>query len=169
METIKLRLFYCRDFFVRNFMVDTKAIINNNQTINNQIIYFEGLKSILYWIIRILPFGFIRTIFGLFNLGLIYQLDSIFNITCTQDNRILPIILNCSFIKTVNSKEIIHDLSSKIKYYNGNIPIRFIIKENNLEKYKKIKLKYLNKGKLIEKSIDINDFINYSLYKLFEN
>lgn len=164
MDRVKMWIFYLRDFLVRNFMVESKAIINKNQ-----ITYFNQINFVFYLLIRILPFSLVRTIFGLFNLGVIYKLDSIYNVTNNVYNHILPIILGCQFIGIENSKEIIDDMSSKIKYYNANIPLNFIIKENNLEKFKKIKLKYLNKGKLVEKSIDINDFKVYPIYKLFEN
>lgn len=160
MNKIYLWLFYSRDFLVRNFMVSSKALIYNKQ-----LIYLKGLNNLLYLIFRLLPFCFVRTLLYLFNIGIIYKQDSIYNITNIQHNHIIPIILLFLFIKDDNEK----DFTSEIKYYNGNIPLHFIIYENNLKEYNKIKIKYFHKGKLIDKIFNINDFINSPIYKIFEN
>lgn len=159
-----LYMFYFRDFLVRNFLVEPKALLYDNQ-----LFYLNGKKILLYWILRLLPFCFVRTLLGLLNIGIIYKLDSIYNLTNIQHTHIIPIILNFIFIKDNETSEIEEDFSSMIKYYSGNIPIYFILMENNLEEYKKIKLKYLNKGKLIDKTVDVCNFINLPIYKLFEN
>ena len=160
MNKIYLWLFYSRDFLVRNFMVSSKALIYNKQ-----LIYLKGLNNLLYLIFRLLPFCFVKSLLYLFNIGVIYKQDSIYNITNIQYNHIIPIISSFLFIKDDNEINFI----SKIKYYNGNIPLHFIIYENNLEEYNKIKIKYFNKGKLIDKIFNINDFINLPIYKIFEN
>jgi hypothetical protein len=164
MDTIKLWLFYLRDFIARNFMVLPMALIYNNQ-----LIYFNSYKYIIYLIFRLLPFGLIRILLELFNIGIIYKLDSIYNITNIRNNHIIPIILNFYFIYEHNNCEIKKDFLSNIKYYNGGIPLNFITNENNLQKYRKIKIKYLNKGKILDKLLDINDFSELPIYKLFEN
>jgi hypothetical protein len=160
MNKIYLWLFYSRDFLVRNFMVSSKALIYNKQ-----LIYLKGLNNLLYLIFRLLPFCFVKSLLYLFNIGVIYKQDSIYNITNIQHNHIIPIISSFLFIKDDNEINFI----SKIKYYNGNIPLHFIIYENNLKEYNKIKIKYFNKGKLIDKIFNINDFINLPIYKIFEN
>ncbi len=162
MNIIKTLLFYSRDFLARNFMVSPKALIYNNQ-----LIYFNGIMNLLYLMFILLPFGFIRILLGLFNIGIIYKLDSIYNLTKIQQNHIVPIIFDFLFIKDCN--EHIEEFTSHIKYYNASIPLNFIIDENTLVDYKKIKIKYLNKGKMIDKILDISDFINLPIYKLFEN
>lgn len=164
MDRIKLCMFYSRDFLVRNFIVNPKAL-----HFNNELFYLNGMNTFLWYIFRLLPFCIVRTLVGLFNIGIIYKLDSIYNLTNIQQNHIVPIILNFVFIKENNSSEIKQDFSSQIKYYNGNIPFHFVIKENNLEEHEKIKIKYLNKGKMVDKIVDINNFIKLPIYKLFEN
>ena len=61
------------------------------------------------------------------------------------------------------------NLTNKIKFYNSSIPISFLIKQYNLESYNLIKLKYLKKGTVIEKTIkyDINWSPHY-IYNLFD-
>jgi hypothetical protein len=157
-------MFYFRDFLVRNFMVNPKALLYKNK-----LIYFNGMNKFLWLLFRILPFYFVKTLLGLCNIGIIYKLDSIYNLTNNQQNHIVPIILNFLFIKENNGLEIKEDALSKIKYYNCSVPLHFMIQENNLEDYNKIKIKYLNKGNLVDKIVDINDFIKSSIYKLFEN
>lgn len=164
MDKIKIWLFYLRDFLVRNFMVSPKALV-----LNNELIYFIGIKNLLYWIFRLLPFCFVKTLLGLFNIGIIYKLDSIYNLTNIQHNHIVPIIFNFLFVNDNGNNEIRNDFTSKIKYYNASVPLYFIIKENNLKQYNKIKIKYLNKGKSLEKNINVCDFNYLPIYKLFEN
>jgi hypothetical protein len=164
MDTIKTGLFYSRDFLARNFMVSPKALIYKKE-----LIYFSGIKNLLYLMFKLLPFGFVRILLSLINIGVIYKLDSIYNMTKVQQNHIIPIILAFLFVKDKDDNENSEEFTSHIKYYNACIPLNFIIDENNLVDYKKIKIKYLNKGKMIDKILDISNFINLPIYKLFEN
>ncbi len=161
MDRIKIWMFYFRDFLVRNFMVSPKGLIYNKQ-----LIYLIGINNLVYWILRIIPFYFTRTLLGLFNIKIIYKIDSIYNLTNINHNHIIPIIFEFLFVKADENQE---NFTSKIKYYNGNIPLHFIISENNFEDYIKIKIKYLKEAKIIDKNIDISNFIDFPIYKLFEN
>lgn len=162
MDKIKLWLFFLRDFMVRNFMVSPKALLLNNLKLK----YFKGFYYLFYLFIRILPFYFVKKIFGYFNISVIYLLDSIYNIS-NMENRIhiVPIILNFQ----VESESSINDLSSKIKYYSGNIPLAFILENNNIKKYSKIKIKYLTNGKIVDKVVDLDEHTidSIKLYELF--
>lgn len=175
MNIILIWLFFVRDFIVRNFMVSPKAI-----QYNDKLIYFISYWQILYYFLRMLPFGIIRTLFGLFKISIIYQLDSIYNITNVKNNHIIPIMLKFNFIKNHHKEE--HrqtpeslsdpnsfDFLSQIKFYNGNIPLSFVINNNNLNYYQKINLKYVKKGLFIDKLIDVSNYVNQPIYKLFEN
>lgn len=161
MDIINIWMFYFRDFLVRNFKVNPKALLYNNE-----LFYFNGIKLSLYYLFRLLPFCFIKTLLALFNIKIIYKLDSIYNLTNIQQNHIVPIILQFIFEKDLESDK---DFTLIIKYYNSNIPLQFILKENNLEEYNKIKLKYFNKKKIVDKVVDIDNFIKLPIYKLFEN
>jgi hypothetical protein len=62
-----------------------------------------------------------------------------------------------------------YDLSYKIKYYNTSIPFSVFVNQNIPKIYDLIKIKYITKGKIIEKHLLINDNKNYLIYNLFEN
>lgn len=152
-------VFYTRDFIARNFMVSPIGLLSNGQ-----ITFLTGINYLFY---RILPFGFVKFILSeLFNIGIIYKLDSIYNLTNHSNNHIVPIILDFTFVGSNGANK--ENFLGKIKYYNSNIPLIFIIKENNLEEYNLIKLKYLNCGKIIEKLVEIKPNITNPLYKLFD-
>lgn len=164
MDIIKIWVFYFRDFLVRNFMVNPKALLYNDE-----LFYFNGIKLLLYYLFRLLPFCFIKTLLGLFNIRIIYKLDSIYNLSNIQHNHIVPIILQFVFEAELTEITYEKDFTTIIKYYNSTIPLQFIITENNLKDYKKIKLKYFNKEKIVDKLVNINNFIKLPIYKLFEN
>ena len=152
-------LFFSRDFLARNFLVSPMALLYKNQLIN-----FRGIKYLLF-LLRLFPFGLIRVLFELFNIGIIYKLDSIYNLTNNKHNHISPIIMNFSFLKDNN----VENYTSKIKYYNISIPLEFILlNENSLQGYEKIQIKYLKNGKMNDKTINISDYVKLPIYKLFE-
>lgn len=159
MNRLQRCLFYSRDFIARNFLVSPIAILYKNQLIN-----FRGIKCLLL-LLGLFPFGLVGVLFGLFDIGIIYKLDSIYNITNNKNNHISPIIMNFSFLKNNN----VENYTSKIKYYNTSIPLEFILfNETSLRDYEKIQIKYLKNSKFFEKTIDINDYNKLPIYKLFE-
>lgn len=152
-------LFFSRDFLARNFFVSPMALLYKNQLIN-----FCGIKYLLF-LLSLFPFGLIRVLFELFNIGIIYKLDSIYNLTNNKHNHISPIIMNFSFLKDNN----VENYTSKIKYYNISIPLEFILlNEDSLQGYEKIQIKYLKNGKMNDKTINISDYVKLPIYKLFE-
>jgi hypothetical protein len=77
-----------------------------------------------------------------------------------------PIILNFILAMKSTSNDMI-DMSGVLKYYNSSIPLRFFINNNELEKYDMIKMKYLHKGEINEKIIDIRSNLDLPIYNLF--
>lgn len=155
MNKLQKCLIYSRDFFVSNWMVYPKALIYKNR-----IIYFTGVYILLYFIIIIFPFCFISYLLKLFNIDIIYKLDSIYHTSFNELFHIIPIIFNFSFDD--------NDFTLKIKYYTSNIPIKFIIDEYNLHSYKQIKVKYFMNSKILDKTLDIDNYIDSRIYNIFE-
>ena len=144
-----------REFIVSNFGIKLYGI----QFKNKHIIYIDNVfKYILY----IFPFS----LFNYINfINLIYKKDNIFYITNVKLNMIVPIILNFTFYNNNNNNNI--DMSSTVKYYNSSIPFKFFINYNNLHNYNILTIKYMSKGKLINKDLIINDYYDKLLYELF--
>jgi hypothetical protein len=152
-----LLFFNIRNLFLMNFMVRPYAFIYNKK-----LIYLSGFYNLIYYFIKLFPFNLIKILFNFCNINIIYEVDSIYNITGVSNNYIMPIVLDFIAIKNDYSLTL-----SNIKYYNSSIPLSFILMNNKLLKYDKIKVKYLNKGKIKENVFYINDYYNEPLYKLF--
>jgi hypothetical protein len=152
-----LLFFNIRNLFFMNFMIRPHALVYNKK-----LIHLSGFYNLIYYFIKSFPFNLIKILFNFFNINIIYKVDSIYNITGVSNNYIMPIVLEFIVIKNDNSLTL-----SNIKYYNSSIPLSFILINNKLFKYDKIKVKYLNKGKIKEDVLYINDYYNEPLYKLF--
>jgi len=168
MNQVKLYLFNLRDFIARNFFVSINALVYNHE-----IYFLDKYLKIIYIFLRLVPFGLLQVIFNLLNIQIIYKLDNIYNITNIKQNHILPIITsiiiesNDLYTTSDINKNNSYNLTSKIKYYNSSIPIYFLLKNNNIKNCNNIKIKYFNKGKIIEKNInDINDINKLLIYNL---
>ena len=148
----------CRNFIIQNFMVNVICTVDVN---NNY--YFN--TCIVRTTLRLIPFYIIKYIASLLKIKVIYIIDNIYYIEPIKQNHILPIIMNFEFIKENQDS---CNVTDKIKFYNSSLPISFFIKQHNLESYKAIKLKYLKKGKLIDKIVEINN-INCLIYNLFDD
>ena len=161
-------LIYLRDFIVSNFGIKLYGI----QFKNKHIIYINNQLKYIFYIFPFSLFNYINFV------NLIYRKDDIFYITNIKLNIITPIILNCTFhynnsnnidmsseIKYNNSINI--DMTSTIKYYNSSIPFKFFINNNNLQNYNLLTIKYMSKGKIINKNLFINNYYNKLLYELF--
>lgn len=160
---IKLYFLKIRDFIISNYFVNIYSIKYKNKyydIYNNYYIYF------LLLLFKIIPFYFIKNICQYFNISLIYNFDNIYYITSLKKNyHILPII---SKFAVINNLEMI-DLTSNIKYYSSNIPVIFILKNNNIIEYNTIHIKYIKLGEVINKQILLNEYyINTQLYNLFK-
>jgi hypothetical protein len=147
-------LCYLRDLIISNFGIKIYALLYNKKTI-----YFN---NIFQYSLYLFPF------FSIFNyikiIKIIYIKDNIYNITNINQNKIIPIILNYEF---KNNNEHIN-MTSIIKYYNSSIPLYFFIKNNNLERFNYLYIKYFMKGQIYNKEICISSHISKSIYELFE-
>jgi hypothetical protein len=146
-------LIYLREFIVSNFGIKLYGI----EFKNKHIIY---VNNIFKYTLCIFPFS----LFNYINfINLIYKKDNIFYITNIKINIITPIILNCIFRNNNNNI----DMTSEIKYYNSSIPFQFFINNNNLQNYNIVTIKYMSKGKIINKDLLINNYRDKLLYELF--
>lgn len=147
-------LTYLRNLIKTNFFVNVVSI-------KKQYTYYT-LRNPLYFIIKLTPFIFVKFLGYLFNFQIIYNIDDIYFITNTNKNVIIPLITNLR----VHGYDII-DVTSKIKYYNANIPVFFFLLNNNINQYCYITLDYISKGKPISKIFKIRDIVNYNINDLF--
>ena len=155
-----------RDFCVRNFFVKIIGFKNNDKNIwlTSNDIY----TNFMYFILLLVPFVVTVNTAKFFNYDVIYNSDSIFYITNSKLNKIIPVLLEfkayCS-----SDPSYLYDLTSQIKYYNTSIPFNVFSTLNIPKIYDLIKIKYLIKGTIKEKHIMINDYKNHLIYNLFDN
>ena len=144
-----------QNFFTNNFNVKICAICHKKN------IYIPCYICML--ICRCIPFMIIRSLLYLFNMHLIYITNNIYNTTNTNDIHITPIIMKFKILDDNNTE---HDLSSYIKYYSPSIPLKFILKQNKINKYNTLTLNYLFNSQIINKQIVLNN-IDILIYQLF--
>jgi hypothetical protein len=144
------------NFLSSNLNVKICAIYKNNKLYN--------LHNLFVILFRFIPFYISSYIFNLFGYQIIYMTNNIYNLTYTNSIHIIPIILKFNIIYDTNT----FDLTNIIKNYSTSIPLKFIIKQNNINKYNKIELIFLQNGKKISKIKELFD-INIPIYKLFLN
>lgn len=154
----QMLLISLRNLIVQNFYIKIYGLYSNNKLYSNNVLLT------LFYIFKFIPFFIVKKLFKLFNYQIIYEIDGIHTITDITSNHILPIILN--FELTNDDRSNIQIIN--IKYYNSSIPLIYILK-NNINNYKFIRIKYLNKGRIIDKIVTINDVKNLKLFNLFEN
>ena len=161
MIQLKLWLFNIREFIVKNYFVSIKALYYDNK----DLFYFNNYFYILQFILGFLPFQLVSSWLEYFNIDVIYKLDSIYNITNIKKTHILPIILNFEFTLDNNK----NNFSSNIKYYNASIPFKFLLDTNKLNNYDKLHIKYMSKGRMYDKVVDIPLYKQVLLYELFQD
>lgn len=157
-----------RNFFVGNFFVN---IVGFKNTKTNNFFLLSGnniFTKTMHFLLLLVPLVITTTISNIFSKEVIYKYDNIFYITNANPNKIIPVLLEfkayCS-----NEPAYLYDLTYQIKYYNTSIPFNVFATLNIPKIYDSIKIKYITKGKIIEKHLIINDNKNYLIYNLFEN
>lgn len=155
-----------RDFCVRNFFVNVVGFKKKNFYI--WLINKNFINFIIYFILLCVPFTFTKIVCDKFDYDIIYSYDSIYQITNTKTTHMIPILLEFKVYNT-NNPDYLYDLTYQIKYYNSSLPLNVFSVLNIPETYNTIKLKYLEKGKIKDKNIRINEYKNSLIYKLFEN
>jgi hypothetical protein len=147
-----------RNFFINNFFVNIIGF-----KIDNHYIWINTFANYLLYLI---PFIIIKYFSRITNYQVIYKLDNTYQITNNYTNHILPVLLQ--FIAHNNDLTEIYHLEHAIKYYNSTIELYVFSHLNIPKEYNMITIKYLTKGKIYEKTIEINEMKNLCIYKLFE-
>ena len=129
-----------RDFFISNFSVSIKSL-----QINKKIYKYK----LIFLLLRLIPFYFLKYIFNLFDMKCIYLMDNLYFSNYLSDITITPVLMSIESHTNIN-------LMDNIKKYNFNIPIWFFLENEKLNNINYIRLRYFNKGKMNTKE--------YSLY-----
>ena len=165
---------YLRDIIIKNFgvciigfkKIDNDININNDNDNDNYIWISDYTYSYLFNIIlQIVPFIIIVFISNFYGYHVIYKYDSIYDITGTKENHILPIILHFEAFNNNNPLKL-YDLTDQIKYYNSSLPLHVFCKLNIPSEYDSIKIRYLIRGKTYNKDINIIEYKNNLIYTL---
>ena len=147
---------WSRNKIVYNFGSNIRAIVRKNN------IYYSNF---LWQFLRLIPFSILDYFSILFNFNIIYQSDNIFNITnVPYALKIMPIIINLQV--HLNNDETIN-LKNHLKNYNSNIPVRFFLKNNNIniKNITKIETHYMKAGRMcLNTHFDYNNMTIYDLF-----
>jgi hypothetical protein len=164
-EKYLLYLIKFRELLVSNFLFKIIGI-----KYHHTILYASNF--IFLYLFHLFPLQFLCKLLSYFNIKVIYKTDGVYQLSGVKHNHILPVILLFEGRKSANKDDTTEDnkinLASLIKYYNCSIPLKVFISNNKLEDYKYIKLKFMSKGKFIEKFHVVKDFENLSIYHLFD-
>jgi hypothetical protein len=158
-------LFKLRNFMIKNFGV---CIIGFKKKDSDDYIWVDDFKfKYLYNIIlQITPFIIIKSISNYNGYNVIYKYDDLYDITGTQENHILPIILNFEAFSSDSPLDL-YDLTDKIKYFNSSLPFNVFCKLNIPQYYDIINIRYLSKGKICNKQLKIIEIKNNLIYSLY--
>ena len=159
------QLIKIRNFYISNFFVNINCIVYNNN-------YFININNIyINYLLKTIPLFLYKSISYFTNINFIYNYDNIYNITGIHNYHILPYIFNFIFydVKINNLYLNEYNISNDIKYYNSSIPFYFLLLNNNIQSFKYLKIKYLNKTNFIEKELYIKDYNNKLIYDLFKD
>lgn len=148
-----------RDFFIGNFCVNIYSI----EYKNNYYDVYNNYKYFILLFLKLIPFTLLKIIFEYNNINVIYKLDNIYYKTNLLKNfHILPLILDIY----INNQS----LKYNIKFYNGIIPIHFILNNNNINfSYDDfLHIKYFKYGDIIDKKLLIKDILHEPFYNIFK-
>ena len=145
---------WIRNKYIYNFRSNIRAIAKKNN------IYYPNF---MWYILRIIPFAIIDYTSRLFNFNIIYESDNIFNITNVPNTlKIMPIVTN--FLVYLKNDEKIN-LKNYLKFYNPNIPVKFFLKNNNINSDIKLELNYIKAGIMRMNTYD--DYDKLTLHNIF--
>jgi hypothetical protein len=155
---------FIRNLLFNNYFININAIVIyhkfNISIYNCNNIYFK----LFTFPLRIIPFTILLYLFKQCNIYIIYKTDSLYKINYNKVI-ILPVILKSSVLTTDNE-----ELNINFKNYSPSIPIKFILNNMDINTYNHeiLYIKYMSKGKIIEKRFNINILNNkLSLFELF--
>jgi hypothetical protein len=148
------KLIFIRDFLVYNFSATIKQI---------QYKQFKITNSFFFHFLRLIPFCILISIFNFFRIKYVYELDDMYFSNYTSNTHIKPVILDFSIIVDNNKVNLIET----IKKYNLSIPIDYFIINHPFIENNDIEFKYLTKGKIIKKVIQLDRNNNQLLEDIF--
>lgn len=119
-------------------------------------------NSYLFLILRLLPFTMLKFIFNSLTVNYIYKLDDLY-LANYGDFRITPLLISVIVYKNDEG----NNITDKIKKYNHTVPFWYFIINEKLTKFEKIQFKYFSKGKLENKTYQIDELENKLLYDIF--
>jgi hypothetical protein len=144
---------YLRDLFVNNFSVSLKSVEYKK---------YKCINGYLFFILRLIPFYFLKSLFNSLGVKYIYLMDNIyFSNYC--NNKILPIIISVEASDYLTKI----DITSIIKKYSYTVPFWYIIENENLKEFKKFQFKYFSKSKLEIKLFDKDTIQNKLIQEIF--
>ena len=147
-----------RNFFIKNFFVSVIGLKIDD--------HYIWLDTFINYLLYLMPFIIIKYFSWLTGYQVIYKIDNTYQITNNYTNHILPVLLEFY----VSDNDLIHsyNLAHAIKYYNSAIELYVFSYLNIPKEYTMLTIKYLSKGKIYNKTIEINKYKNTFIYKLFE-
>ena len=148
-------LLYIREVFINNFCVSIQSIQINKTIIKN---------SILFTLLRIIPFFIIKFLFNFFNIKYVYLLDNIYFSNYSNNFSIKPMFLSFELLSS-NEVTSIKDIMRK---YNLTIPLWFLLYNEKLEAYDKFRIKFLLKSTITNREGSIDDYKDKLIENLFQ-
>lgn len=153
-----------REFFVSNFNINIIVLKKESEYI--------WIKNSIIWrficcLLFIIPFFILTKIITYFGYEIIYKKENLYYITGVTENKITPIVLEFKAYCTDDSY-IDTDLRPYIKYYNSSIPFVVFSELNIPNYYDMIKIMFMFKGRIYEKSIAISECTHFFIYNLFD-
>jgi len=144
---------YLRDLFVNNFSVSLKSVEYKK---------YKFINTYLFFILRLIPFYFLKSLFNFIGVKYIYLMDNIyFSNYC--NNKILPIIISVEASDHFTKL----DITSIIKKYSYTVPFWYIIENEHLKEFKKFQFKYFAKSKLEIKLFNKDIIENKLIQEIF--
>lgn len=140
-----------RNFLITNFSVSIKSLQINKFIIKN---------NILFYLMKIVPFYFLKRIFNLLKIKYIYLMDNLYFSNYSEETKIMPLLIAFNTDNDIN-------LMENIKKYNFNIPIWFFLLNENLNDINSLKIKYFHKGKMNNKDFLLKSNENKLLADIF--
>jgi len=148
-------LVYFREIFIKNFNVSINAIEKNKFKIN---------QNLAFHIFRFIPFILVKFISNMFKINLIYNIDNIYFSNHNNSFSIKPVLIEFEIYK----ESIRLSILSNLRNYDLNVPFWFFLKNEKLEDYTHIKLKYIQQGKIQIKEILIENMKDKLLVNIFD-
>jgi hypothetical protein len=148
-------LLFIRELIITNFGVSIKSIQIRKSIFQN---------FILFNILRLIPFYFMKMFLNCLNIKYIYSLDNIYFSNYSKGFSLKPLFLA---FELSNNEETV-SIKETMKNYNLSVPFWFLINNEKLEKFNKFKIKFISNGTINTKEGLIDDYKNILIEDLFQ-